>query len=37
MSRSLLSRNRERYTVRLVFPGEQGHTGKLVVRLKISG
>jgi hypothetical protein len=28
-----VSRNRRSYTVRLVFPGEQGNPGKLVVRL----
>lgn len=28
-----ISHNRMRYTVRLVFPGEQGNPGKLVVRL----
>ena len=28
-----ISRDRKRYTVRLVFPGEQGNPGKLVVIL----
>jgi hypothetical protein len=32
-----LSRDRERYTVGLVFPGEQGKPGKLVVRIASVG
>ncbi len=31
-----LSHNRTRFTVQLVFPGEQGTPGKLVVRLRTS-
>ncbi len=31
--RRTIARNRTRYTVSLVFPGEQGNPGKLVVRL----
>jgi hypothetical protein len=34
--RTALSRNRTRFTVQLVFPGEQGTPGKLVVRLTTS-
>jgi hypothetical protein len=32
-----VSRNRKRFTVKLVFPGEQGNPGKLVVRLGTVG
>ncbi len=32
-----ISRNRKRFTVKLVFPGEQGNPGKLVVRLGTTG
>jgi hypothetical protein len=32
-----ISRNRKRFTVKLVFPGEQGNPGKLVVRLGTVG
>jgi hypothetical protein len=35
--RRRISHNRMRYTVSLVFPGEQGDPGKLVVRLGTSG
>jgi hypothetical protein len=35
--RATVSRNRMRFTVRLVFPGEQGNPGKLVVRLGTVG
>jgi hypothetical protein len=35
--RRTISRNRTRYTVSLVFPGEQGDPGKLVVRLGTVG
>jgi hypothetical protein len=31
--RRTISRNRTRYTVNLVFPGEQGNPGRLIVRL----
>jgi hypothetical protein len=33
IQRRTVSRNRTRYTVNLVFPGEQGNPGKLIVRL----
>ena len=29
----VISANRTRYTVKLIFPGEQGNAGKLIVRL----
>ncbi len=32
-----VSRNHKRFTVKLVFPGEQGNPGKLVVRLGTVG
>ena len=32
-----ISRNRKRFTVKLVFPGEQGNPGRLVVRLGTTG
>jgi hypothetical protein len=32
-----ISRNRKRFTAKLVFPGEQGNPGKLVVRLGTTG
>ncbi|HXB66034.1 MAG TPA: hypothetical protein VNV42_14290 [Solirubrobacteraceae bacterium] len=32
-----ISRNRKRFTVKLIFPGEQGNPGKLVVRLATVG
>jgi hypothetical protein len=32
-----VSHNRERYTVSLIFPGEQGNPGKLLVRLGTVG
>jgi hypothetical protein len=32
-----ISRNRKRFTVKLVFPGEQGNPGKLVVQLSTTG
>ena len=34
--RTSLSRNRTRFTVQLIFPGEQGSPGRLVVRLRTS-
>jgi hypothetical protein len=37
IERSFVSRDRKRYTVSLVFPGEQGRPGRLVVRLRVSG
>lgn len=37
IERGVISHNRARYTVSLVFPGEQGRAGKLVVRLKLAG
>lgn len=33
IQRTTVSRNHTRYTVSLVFPGEQGNPGKLIVRL----
>jgi hypothetical protein len=37
ISASAISGNRKRFTVKLVFPGEQGNPGKLVVRLGTTG
>ncbi len=37
ISATSISRNHKRFTVKLVFPGEQGNPGKLVVRLGTVG
>jgi hypothetical protein len=37
ISATAVSRSRKRFTVKLVFPGEQGNPGKLVVRLSTTG
>jgi hypothetical protein len=37
ISASGISRNHKHFTVKLVFPGEQGNPGKLVVRLGTVG
>ncbi len=37
ISATVISRNHKRFTVKLVFPGEQGNPGKLVVRLGTVG
>ncbi len=37
IARSSVSRDRKRYTVDLVFPGEQGRPGRLVIRLRFNG
>jgi hypothetical protein len=37
ISATSVSRNHKRFTVKLVFPGEQGNPGKLVVRLGTVG
>ena len=37
ISATSVSRNHKRFTVKLVFPGEQGNPGKLVVRLSTMG
>ena len=34
--RTSISRDRTRFTVQLIFPGEQGNPGRLVVRLRTS-
>jgi hypothetical protein len=37
ISATSVSRNHKRFTVKLIFPGEQGNPGKLVVRLGTVG
>ncbi len=37
ISATVISRNHKHFTVKLVFPGEQGNPGKLVVRLGTVG
>jgi hypothetical protein len=37
VQRGVVSRSQTRFTVSLVFPGEQGNPGRLVIRLRTNG